>query len=138
VLLGLAWHFTGIQLPTVVDTLTATLGKAALPCAIFAMGASLAGYRIGGAVLGEATLMTALKLGLHPLMVFLIGHYVFALEPLWLHVAVIVASVPVGVNVYLFGVRYNAGDAQAATSILLSTSLSVGTMTLLLAMLGVR
>lgn len=138
VLLGLAWHFSGFELPKVVDQLTATLGRAALPCAIFAMGASLAGYRIGGAVLGEATLMTALKLGLHPLMVFLIGHFIFDLEPLWLHVAVIVSSVPVGVNVYLFGARYNAGDAQAATAIILSTTLSVATITLLLAYLGVR
>lgn len=138
VLLGLAWQLTGIPLPKVADQLTATLGRAALPCAIFAMGASLAGYRIGGAVLGEAMLMTALKLGLHPLLVFLIGHYVFDLEPLWLHVAVIVSSVPVGVNVYLFGARYNAGEAQAATAIILSTTLSVGTITLLLATLGVR
>ena len=38
---GLALNFLGLPLPAVVDQLAATLGMAALPTALFALGANL-------------------------------------------------------------------------------------------------
>ena len=35
---------------------------------------------------------------------------------------------PVGVNVYLFGVRYDVGHAESETAILLSSLVSVATL----------
>ncbi len=101
------------------------------------MGASLAGYRIAGA-LPEAAAGVGLKLILHPLLVWLLGTYVFELEPLWRDVAVVMAALPVGVNVYLFALRYETGAPPAATAILVSTLLSVGTIAAVLFLLGVR
>ncbi len=136
-LLGIAWNVFQLPLPKLVDVLAETLGRAALPCAVFAMGASLAGYRIAGA-LPEATVGLLLKLIGHPIAVFLLGTYVFQLDRLWRDVAVIMAALPVGVNVYLFAQRYETGTAPAATAILVSTALSVVTIAVLLFLLDVR
>src|SRR3546814_7862689 len=65
---GVLYNLSGLPLPSVADTLTETLGRAALPCAVFAMGASLAGYRLAGS-LGEASIGVILKLLLHPVLV---------------------------------------------------------------------
>ena len=136
-LAGVAWNIWGLGLPKPVDALLQLLGKAAIPCSLFSLGASLARYRLMGA-LAEASASSALKLLLHPLAVYLLGAYVFALEPLWLNVAVILAATPVGINVYLFAMRYDTGTAPSATAILLSTVLSVLSLAALLQMLGVR
>jgi len=136
-LLGVVVNLAGIELPVFLDTLTGTLGAAALPCAVFAMGASIAAYRIAGAV-GEAAVGTVLKLALHPLLVWALATHVFAVEPLWRDVAVILAALPVGVNVYLMAQRYQAAVAQSATAILVSTGLSVLTVAGVLWLLDVR
>ncbi len=136
-LAGVAVNVVGLPLPGIVDELTMTLGKAALPCAVFAMGASLAAYRVMGAA-SEAAIGTILKLALHPLLVWILATYVFRIEPLWRDVAVILAALPVGVNVYLMAERYRAGVAPAATAILISTGLSVVTVAGVLWMLNVR
>ena len=137
VLLGLAWNMFDLPLPKPVVDITQFLGRAALPCAVFAMGASLAAYRLGGAIT-EALVGSALKLVLFPALTYVLATHVFSMDPLWRNVAVIVAALPVGVNVYLFADRYNAGTQAAATSMLLSTFLSFGTIAFVLHFLGVR
>jgi predicted permease len=134
---GVLYNIAGLPLPHVVDTLTGTLGRAALPCAVFAMGASLAGYRIAGSV-GEAGVGVVLKLVLHPILVWVLATHVFAVDPLWRDVAVILASLPVGINVYLMAQRYQAGIAPTVTAVLISTALSVLTVAGVLTLLEVR
>lgn len=136
-LAGILFNASGLTLPGFVDTLTETLGRAALPCAVFAMGASLAVYRVAGA-LPEAAVGSMLKLVLHPLAVWVLATRVFDLDPLWRDVAVILASLPAGVNVYLMAQRYQSGIAPAASAILISTGLSVLSVAVVLALLEVR
>ena len=136
-LAGVAFNLSGLTLPHVVDTLTETLGRAAMPCAVFAMGASLAGYRLAGSV-GEAGVGVVLKLALHPILVWLLATHVLTVDPLWRDVAVILAALPVCVNVYLMAQRYQAGIAPAVTAVLLSTAVSVLSVALVLHLLEVR
>jgi malonate transporter and related proteins len=110
---------------------TELVAGAAVPCALFSMGASLRAYRIAGA-LQPALVMVALKLLVCPLVVWAFATFVFDVPPLWAKVAIVLAAMPVGVNVYLFGVRYQAGEAESATAILLSSILSVATLTMVL------
>ena len=134
---GILWHASGVPLPKLVDVLAETLSRAALPCAVFAMGAALATFRVKGA-LPEASVGVVLKLIVHPAAVWLLATHVFRVDPLWRDVAVVVAALPGGVNTYLFAQRYDAGTAPAATAMLLSTMLSVVTVAVLLHILGVR
>ena len=136
-LAGVAWNLLSLPLPKPADRLFGLLGEAGIPCSLFCLGASLARYRIMGA-LPEAAAGSVLKLIVHPAAVYVIGRYGFGLDALWLSVAVIVAATPVGINVYLFGVRYDTGTAAAATAILVSTLASVATLAVLMALLGVR
>ncbi len=135
--LGLAFNLLGLGIPGPIDTIAETLGQAALPCATFAMGASLAQYRIAGSMT-ESAVLIALKIFVHPLLVWLLATYLFDVEPLWATVAVVMAALPSGVNAYLFAERYGTGIAQAATAVLVSTGITIGTLSLLLAVLGVR
>ena len=135
--LGLAFNLLDLGIPGPVDTIAETLGQAALPCATFAMGASLAQYRIAGS-LGESGVLIGLKILVHPLLVWLLATMVFDVAPLWASVAIVMAALPTGVNAYLFAERYGTGIAQAATAVLVSTGITIGTLSLLLAVLGVR
>jgi predicted permease len=134
-LLGFLANLSGMTLPTPVDRFTELLGGAAVPCALFAMGASLASYPLTGDVL-PAVLLTSLKLVVHPLIVWVGAVPLLNLGGLWVSVAVTMAAMPAGVNVYLFGARYDAASGVAARTVLLSSVASMGTITFLLLLLG--
>ena len=136
-MLGLAFAWLEIPIPKPVDDITELLGRAAAPCALFAMGAALPQYRIAGNVI-ESSVVTLLKLALHPVLVWLLATYVFTVDPLHRQVAVILAATPVGANVYLLAARYNVGIATTTTAIFLSTAVSMATLSVVLLLLNVR
>jgi malonate transporter and related proteins len=80
--------------------------------------------------------MVALKLAVQPLIVWALATHVFGVPPLWAKVAILLAALPVGVNAYLFAVRYDAGQAESASAILLSSVLSLASLALVLLWLG--
>ena len=133
--LGFLANLASLTLPAPVDRFTELLGGAAVPCALFAMGASLPGYPLTGDV-PPAILLTSLKLVVHPLIVWVVAVPILNLEGLWVSVAVTMAAMPTGVNVYLFGARYDAASGVAARTVLLSSVASMGTISVLLLLLG--
>jgi malonate transporter len=131
---GLVFNLLSLGMPDPVDSVLAALGSAAIPTATFALGATLARYRITGAI-GEASLLIGAKLLVQPLLVWLLATLVFELTPLWTSVAVLMAGLPTGINAYLFAERYDHGVATAATAVVVSTGLSVGTLSMLILLL---
>jgi hypothetical protein len=132
---GLAVNLTGLALPAPVDHMAELLGRAAVPTALFAMGASLAGYSFLGDV-PPALALSSLKLVVHPAIVWVMAVHVLGIEGIQAPVAVTMAAMPAGVNVYLFGARYQAAPDVAARTVLLTSLLSVATLSLLLVLLG--
>ena len=132
-LAGIAFGATGLALPGPVAASAELLGRAALPAALFAMGASLAGYQVRGAI-GLAVGLVALKTVLQPLVVWLLVDHVFLIAKPWSDTAILLAAMPTGVNAYLFAARYRSGEAEAATAILLSTAFSLVTVSAILAL----
>lgn len=112
------------------------IGAAAIPCALIGMGIALrrygltAGWKLPAAI-------SALKLGVHPLVVYLLATQVFSMPPAWTGVAVLFAACPSGINAYLFAERYGEGVAIASSAVTLSTALALGTMLVWLHVLGV-
>lgn len=135
ILAGLAVNLVGIELWRPADQLLDFLGMAAVPCALFAMGGSLAGYPLRGDV-APAVILGSLKLLLHPLLVWVIAVPVLGLEGLWVSVPVVMAAMPSAVNVYLFGERYEAVPGVAARTVLLSSTASLITVAMILTLLG--
>lgn len=134
VALGLAYGQTGWAIPAIPDKFIDFIGRAGPPAALFAVGASLADYRIGGD-LREVSLALLLKLVCLPTLVWVLATHVFAVEPLWAAVATVNAAMPVGVNVFVLARAYDLYVARAATVVLLSTAISWVTVAILLAVL---
>ena len=129
--LGLLVNLSGLAIPGVVDRVTEMLGATAVPCALFALGASLAGYPLTGDV-PPALLLTGLKLLVQPAVVWVLAVPVLGLEGIWVPVAVTMAAMPSGINVYLWGARYDAAPGVAARTVFLTTVFSMGTLSFFL------
>ena len=119
-----------LPIPAPLDRTAELVGRSAVPCALFAMGASLAAHRLRGSF-RDALLATALKLVAHPALVWSCAT-LLGLEPLWTKVAVLLAAMPTGINVYLFADRYRAGVNTASSAVVLSTGLSIFTISIVL------
>lgn len=133
VVLGLAWGATGWVLPVPVNEFLTLLGAAATPCALFAIGASLAGRRAERVEV--AIWLSVAKLVLHPGAVALaVG--LFGVEPYAATVMIAAAALPVAGNVFILAQHYRVAPQRVSAAILISTAASVFTVTAVLAMMG--
>lgn len=128
---GVVFGQSGLALPVPVDSMLELLGQAGIPCALFAMGATLARYEIRRSI-GAASQIAVIKLGLHPLVVFLLATQVFALPLLWVQVATVMAAVPSGVYTFIMASRYQAAPGAASSAVVLTTALSLITLSAVL------
>ncbi|MGD9603133.1 MAG: AEC family transporter [Gammaproteobacteria bacterium] len=102
-----------------LDGFLEKLAQAAPGCALVSLGASLAQYRIRGA-LGQAAGLLVIKNVLHPLAVW--GACALLVVPVdWARVAVLLAAMPAGVNGYVFAKRYGLREEEISKTIVLST-----------------
>lgn len=128
---GALYGLTGWGFHPIVGRFLELLSNAAAPAALFALGASLVGFRIAGALAHTLT-MTAFKLMVMPAAVFVSCHYVFGMDPLWVAVATINAGMPAGVNVFMLASLYNTYVQRAAAAVLLTTLLSMVTVAVII------
>lgn len=135
IVVGLLANLGRVVLPEPADRVTELLAEAAMPCALFAMGASLAQHPAGSDGRTAAAL-AALKLVVHPLLAWGVAVLLLGLEGVWVQATVLLAAMPTGVNVYLFGARHDVAGEVAARTVVLATVGSVATITALLALLG--
>lgn len=132
---GLAFSLFGWSLPKPVDRVLEMLAGAAIPAALFALGAGQAGYRVIGEP-REMAAMAAIKLLMHPLAVWVLAGPVMGLAPEAVGVAVLTAAMPVGVNVYLLARQYNVYIEGAGSAMIVSTAISVVTVTALMELIA--
>ena len=131
IIVALLFAQTGWVVPPVIDRPLALLGNAFGPMALLLVGATVASTPIGGHWRG-AFALTAVKNLLHPVLVVLAGR-LLGLSGLPLVVMVVVSSLPIGANVFLFSQRYGVAEDLIAASVGLSTLLSLATVSLVLA-----
>lgn len=135
VLAGMLWHATGWPLPGALDETLQLLGTAVAPLCLVLIGLSLAYYGVAGSI-GGAVLTSLLKLVALPTLVLVVAHWGFGVRGLPLQVVVILAAMPTGSNALIFAQRYRALEAEATTTIVLSTFGFVLTAPLWLAVLA--
>lgn len=125
-----------VPLPEVAWTIIDMIASSAVPCALVSMGVALSryGFEAGWQM---PTVLSVLKLIVHPLIVLILATQVFSMPPAWAGVAVLFAASPSGINAYLFAQRYDEGVAIASSTVSLSTLLSIATTIGWLALLGV-
>jgi predicted permease len=128
---GVAAAAFGFHAPVALDRLLDYLAKAAAPCALFAMGVTLA-LRPLKRVPRELGAIALLKLVLHPALCYVMLSLVGNFSPTWVFAAVLLASLPTATNVFVIAQQYHVWVERASASVLLTTVLSVGTVTVLL------
>jgi malonate transporter len=131
IIAGYVVRFLGWPVPVVLDRGAELLAGAAAPCSLFALGATLTTFRIGGDA-AQSVFLVVTKMLIHPLVVWLLARYVFTLAPLQIAVATILAALPAGANAFILAERYGVYLERTATCVLVTTALSVVTVTLLL------
>jgi len=131
---GLAVSAAGLTPPTPVNNFLDLLGGTAGPCALFALGATLAGRSVAGGV-AEISYMTALKLFIHPAALLLTTAVIFDVNPLWTSAALLGASLPVAANVFIVARQYDVYVTRASGAVLVSTAVSMVTVSALLLVL---
>lgn len=125
---GLAAAFSW-EPPEVLDRLLTMLRGAAAPCALFAMGVTVALQPPPEPrAAGELSRLLSLKLVVHPLMAF--AFISFAdVDPLWLTTAVLIAALPPATNVFVLATQYRTYVEGASNAVLVGTALSAITVT---------
>jgi predicted permease len=121
ILLGLALNLGGAVLPHAIVDVLDILGRATLPCAQLALGASLASLQLRRWT--EACAVVLAKLVLLPLAVMVLAVSAFDLPHAAAAVLVVLASCPVGINA-AFVVKASGGDGELVDSSILLSSLA--------------
>ncbi len=134
--LGLVFSGLELDAPKAVVQICELLGKAFVPCALFAAGLFVSDgvSRMFSAEIGWLLLA---KLVLHPLITWVLAFHVFQLEGPLPVIAVLQAALPAGVPVFVMAQQYAVFEQRSNTVIVLSTAISMVTLPVLLLVLGV-
>src|SRR5215210_3046309 len=131
---GLAFSATGLTPPEPVTNFLELLGGTAGPCALFALGATLAGRQVAGGA-AEVSYMTLMKLAVHPAALLLTTTLLFDVDPLWATAALLGAALPIVANVFIVARQYDVYVARTSSAILVSTAVSMISVSALLLVL---
>ncbi|MBF0277199.1 MAG: AEC family transporter [SAR324 cluster bacterium] len=126
-MLGISFNYFDIALPDTIVSVITLVSKAALPSALIVLGGALAAYPLV-ANLRASLIICVLKLGILPLLVWLFATRLFHLNSFLSTVIVVLASTPVGVNVYALARDHQKIAPVIAASILLSTLMAIFTI----------
>jgi predicted permease len=128
---GVAGAYFEFRPPVPIERFLEYLARAAAPCALFAMGVTLA-LRPLKRVPTEMAPIALLKLVVHPLVAWVVLSWVGNFSPEWVFSAVLLAALPTATNVFVIAQQYNVWVQRASASVLITTLISVGTVTGLL------
>lgn len=135
IVLAALWRATGLGLHVTVDKTMSLLTQASVPCALFAVGFTLAGFRITGETPALA-ISCVLKNLIMPVLAWIFTVHVFALPSLAAAVIILFAAMPTGTATFLFASQNRLAVETTSASIALSTAISMITLPIVLILLG--
>jgi predicted permease len=137
-LAGLLVALTGVEIPAPVLAPFELIGGAAIPLVLLAFGMSLVGQRPlqPGSGRLQIAAAAAIKLVVMPAAAFVLGRFVFHLDPDHLFGVVALASLPTAQNIYNFAARYQRGVVLARDTVLITTIGSVPLLVVVAALLA--
>jgi len=137
-LAGLVVALSGVELPQPVLDPFELVGAAAVPVILLNFGMSLHGRRLldTPGSRRDIVLAVALKLVVMPLVAWAAARFLFGLDDHALFVAVVLAALPTGQNVFNYAQRYRRGETLARDAVLLSTLLSLPVIVIVAALLA--
>lgn len=126
--LGVAAAALHFDMPVALDRLLQFLYVSAAPCALFAIGVTVA-LRPINRVAPLVPLLVAIKLLVHPLIVLATLAWLGPFARPWVQTAVLMAALPPALTVYVFAREYETWLEEASSVVLIGTALSVATLT---------
>lgn len=129
--IGFCFALLSISPPEPVQRLVDYLAQAAAPCALFAMGVTLA-LRPIRRVPVEIGYISAAKLIVLPATTYTVLSLVGNFDPVWIYSAMLLSALPTATNVFVIGQQYGVWQERASASILITTVLSVATLPVVL------
>lgn len=134
ILMGFAVNLSGMRIPDVAIDALDLIIRAALPCALFALGGTLVAYRPEGDMRTIA-FICSIALILHPSLVWMFGSLSGLRQDLF-RSAVLNSAMAPGFNAYIFANLYGRAKRVSASSVLLATGASIFTVWMWLGFLG--
>jgi len=128
--LAFVWRLTGLGMPSAVMRFLGLVGAAGPPLALFCLGAALP-RPTGWSDLREVSLAALLKLVALPALVALIAHLV-GVRGVAFSVVVLAAALPTGANAFLLARRFETMMEESASTVVVTTALSMVTLSVLL------
>ena len=135
IILGVLASLIDLRLPEMIDGTLERFRTAGPTIALLLVGAGLYGQSVRGNM-SASMLCTVAKMFVQPVLVFLIAHFIFDLQPLWLTIVVLIAALPAGANVAIIAGSYNVCIDRSSTTILITTLISVITLPLIVLYAG--
>jgi malonate transporter and related proteins len=123
-----------VHLPVAIDGMLQFLQNAAAPVALFVLGVTVA-LRPFGRVPWEVPGVIAVKLIGHPLIVFALMILLGPFTAEWAATAVLMASLPPALNVFIIARQYDTWVEPASVAVLIGTFVSVLTLTSVMVLL---
>lgn len=120
--------FFHIPIPVSIDSMLQFLQSAAAPVALFALGVTVA-LRPFERMPWELPGIIAIKLIVHPLIVFGLLMALGPFPPQWAAAALLLASLPPALNVFVIARQYDTWIEPASAAVLIGTFVSVVTLT---------
>ena len=117
-----------LHLPVAIDKTVLFLQNAAAPTALFVLGVTVA-LRPFGRVPWEVPGVIAIKLLVHPLMVFALMLLLGPFAQPWAATAVLMAALPPALNVFVIARQNDSWIEPASVAVLIGTFASVVTLT---------
>ncbi len=136
IMAGLIFNLANIRLPNEVTHTLDLLSQLALPMILIALGASLGFYPLRLSIVRRVAHLLAVKLVVFPALLLLVILVFFQLDPVTVKVAIIVASLPTGINAYLYADKFQASLENTASVIMLSTACSLLTINIWILLLN--
>ncbi len=130
-ILGVLVAVAQVRPPAAIERVLDYLYNAAAPCALFTLGVTVA-LRPLKRVPAEIPVLVAIKLIVHPLMVWVLLSLTGPFDPVWIYTAMLMAALPPALNAYIMARQYEVYVPQSSAGILVGTLASVVTVTTLL------
>jgi predicted permease len=131
---GFLAAFTGFALPSFLQTIVDNLAPAAAPCALFAMGVTLA-LRPLKRVPVEIPYIVPAKLVILPALMYLYMSFFGNYPPVWVHTAILLAALPTATNVFVIAQQYGIWQERASATVMITTVVSVASVSAFLYMI---
>jgi malonate transporter and related proteins len=130
---GVSVAAAGWRLPAELTAPVQMLGGAAVPAALFALGMSLdaRAKRPDAEGRAERRVLVALKIAVQPLLAYALARWGFGLGGRELLAVVLCAGLPTAQNAFIFASEYRLNTDLARDTVLLSTLLSMGSLSLI-------